>query len=251
MEKDERMLIAMAEDKYRQCERRNMITHTAFLDVHQITVLDGLFRGRGAAYAFNGGYEDAERRMLFFFPDEVRELDEDELPISVLRVSAPKGSRPLSHRDYLGSMMSLGIDREVTGDILAGEGGADILVMSDMAEYLMNNFTAAGRVSLSARIVPLSQLDAGIVKTETFSDTLASLRLDSAVASAFRVSRGTAAEAVRQGLVYLNNRQVFKPDAPVDEGDRMTFRGKGKAVIKEIGGRSRKDRTYVTFEKYV
>lgn len=96
---------------------------------------------------------------------------------------------------------------------------------------------------MSELIVP--EIDRKIV-----TDTVASLRLDNIVASAFGLSRGRAAEAIKGGIVFVNHVEVIKADAAVSEGDQITLRGKGKARLAEIGGRSRKDRIYVQIERY-
>ena len=79
---------------------------------------------------------------------------------------------------------------------------------------------------------------------------MASLRLDNIVASAFALSRAKAAEAIRRGVVSVNSMEALKVDQEIGEGDRIVLRGKGKAVLAEVGGKSRKDRTIITFNMY-
>ena len=76
------------------------------------------------------------------------------------------------------------------------------------------------------------------------------MRLDNVIASAFGLSRGKAAEAIGRGIVFVNHVEVTKADFQLKEGDKLTLRGKGKARLSEIGGKSRKDRQYITLEKY-
>jgi RNA-binding protein YlmH len=82
-------------------------------------------------------------------------------------------------------------------------------------------------------------------------DTVASLRLDNVIASAFSLSRAKAAEAIRSGIVFVNSIQSEKPDMQVDEGAKLVLRGKGKAYLRVVGGRTRKDRLFVEIEKFV
>ena len=86
---------------------------------------------------------------------------------------------------------------------------------------------------------------------ETVKDTVASLRLDNVIASAFRLSRAKAAEAIRSGLVFVNSMESEKPDMQVEEGSKLVLRGKGKAYLREVGGRTRKDRTYIVIERFM
>ena len=198
-------------------------------------------------------YEDAERRVLVFLPDYLEKTDipGQFQPLSALRVSLPRGAQKLSHRDYLGALLGLGVERSVIGDILVRDDGADIFVLADMADFFVRNFDKAGRMNLQTAEINIDSVRPAYVNVTEVSDTVASLRLDNLVSSAFRLSRGGAQEAVRQGLVSVNGRQCLKPDLTVDEGDRIVLRGKGKVVLKEIGGRSRKDRIIVTLEKYM
>jgi len=222
-----------------------MPVHTGFLTPAELNFAEGVCRSEGITYLFDGGYEDAERRICVLFPQD----DGDGRPVSqalcVLSLTVPKGGRPLTHRDYLGSLLGLGVERSVIGDILVRENGADVIILRDMAELFLSQLSSVGRSSVSAEMKELQELDTGSRQGDEYTDTVASLRLDSVAASAFRLARGKAQDAVRQGLVSVNGRQVLKPDMEVSEGDRISFRGRGKAVLSEVGGRSRKDRIVI------
>ena len=206
-------------------------------------VCRGLCAGSDVEWSLEGGYEDAERRICVLRP---RDPWGGDGPICVLRISIPKGSPKLTHRDYLGSLLGLGIERHVTGDILVREDGADAVVLSDMAEYIAQNLTSVGRASVSCEVLDISQLIVGQQLTKEIKDTVASLRLDSVCASAFRTARGKAQDAIKAGLVSVNGRQCLKPDTELSEGDRISCRGKGRALLAEVGGRTRKDRITIT-----
>ena len=168
----------------------------------------------------------------------------------MIRAVKADGSRELTHRDNQGSLVGLGIRRELLGDILVREDGADIIALADIAEFILMNYYKAGRTNLSLSQHTISELIVPQQKRTTITDTVASLRLDSVIASAFGLSRGKAAEAIGRGIVFVNHVEVTKPDFQVSEGDKLTLRGKGKACLLEVGGRSRKDRQYITIEKY-
>ena len=172
------------------------------------------------------------------------------LGLSLLRLTQ-KGQQTLSHRDYLGALTGLGVKREIAGDILVRENGADLIVLSEMADYLAANFEQAGRVTLTARKLLLSDLILPEGRREEFRDTVASLRLDNLVAAAFSISRSDAAEAIQRGLVSVNSLILQKPDAPVREGDRIVSRGKGKVLLAQVGGTTKKGRISVTLERFV
>jgi RNA-binding protein YlmH len=249
VEKDEKLLLAFAEDKARQCERNSILTHTGFLSLAEQSLLEASFPGG----CFWGGYEDAERKILLFLPEWLAELpvSGEDCPLVLLRVNLSKGSPKLTHRDYLGSLLALGIERSVVGDIVVHEDGADILVLREMAEFLHRDYTQAGRAMLKTEVLDAGALRPAEYRVVEKRDTVASLRLDCVLASMFSLSRGSAQEAVRQGLVAVNGRLAAKPDSLLEEGDRISLRGKGKAVLKEVGGKSRKDRDCIVFARYL
>ena len=273
--KEDDLLIAIIEDRIQQTQDRYMITSTGFLDMHQKKVALDYCRSHripdalqakapsDVRYLFYGGYDEAERCILCFLPEYVQMADasmdtaqEHAIPaevrdmLSVIRVTTPKGGRALTHRDYLGSLLSLGIDREVTGDILVRQDGADIIALQEMADFIELNYRKAAHQNLSAAIIPIDQLDPGIIDFKEQSDTVASLRLDNIVASAFHLSRAKAAEAIRAGLVSVNSMEALKTDMLIEEKDKIVLRGKGKVILSEIGGTTRKDRTFVTYTVY-
>ena len=247
MEKEEKLLLASAEDKARRRDNKNILTHTGFLSMAEQAALEQAHPGG----IFFGGFADAERRMLVFLPDWLDDVPEEDGPVRVLRVSLPKGTPKLTHRDYLGSLLALGVERAVIGDILVREDGADILTISDMADYLAQHYVQAGRASLHAEALPLRELRTPVYEVKEVRDTVASLRLDSVLASMFSLSRGHAQEAIRQGLAAVNGRQILKPDHFLSEGDKVSLRGKGKAVLTRVGGKSRKDRDCIVYQKFL
>ena len=239
---------AALEDKLRQCEERSMLTSTAFLDPAQCAAAERLFSH--AKHLLYGGYDDAERRVMVFLPDYFDALPAEDDPLALLRVSIPKGSRELTHRDYLGSILALGVDRSVVGDILVRPDGADIIVLAGMADYFLSNYVQAGRTSLSVSRQPISELLFSETVIKSKKDTVASLRLDNIVSSAFDLSRAKAQEAIKGGLVFADSLQCCKPDAAVREGEKIVLRGKGKAILSEIGKTTRKDRIFITLDLY-
>lgn len=246
--KEDKYLIADVLDKINQCESKYMEVHTGFLDGHQQKIIKEINpRGIDIKTFFYGGYDDAERQIFLCLPDYMQVCDTKI--ISILRVCIPcKNS--LTHRDYLGSLLGLGIKRDVIGDILVYDDGADIIILSEMEEFVLSNLTRIGRVEINTEIKDIGELIIPDVKSYTVNDTVASLRLDVIVASAFGISRVKAVEAIKRGIVFLNNVEVNKIDKSIDENDKITLRGKGKVILKNIGGKSRKDRIYVTYEKF-
>jgi len=247
---EDKIILGQAEDKISQCVERYMATNTNFMDPHQQSVVRGFtgHRDFGCALEYYGGYDDAERVVLLCLPDY--ETMESADPLSVIRAKATQGGRVLTHRDYLGSLTGLGIKREMIGDILVRDDGADIIVLTEIADYIMTTYAKAGRVDLSVEEKTIAELIVPDRHLTEVSDTVASLRLDNIVASAFGISRSKAVQAIKQGLIFVNHMEATKVDMSVNKGDLIVMRHKGRVNIAEAGGNSRKGRVYITFEKY-
>lgn len=237
---EERVLLGHILDKYDQCRQRNLPTNTAFLSPAEAQGARDLLRAAAIheGFALLGGYEGAERRMLFFLPDWQEEADASDA-MAFLRAAWHESEHP-THRDLLGSLMALGVERETLGDILVSEGSADLIVSAGVAQYLLDNWTGAGRTALRLTAIGADALRVPEQKVKEIRDTVATLRLDAVTAAGFSVSRGKAAELIAAGRVQKNYREVTKGDASVAQGDVISARGLGKFEVAEVGGLSKK-----------
>lgn len=242
-------------DKIRRTENTYMLTRTNFLNLSERSLAYAICRENGAKPFFWGGFPEAERTVLFLLPDYMEAdenfPEEEDNPLCLLHCKTPSGAKNLTHRDYLGSLLALGIEREVIGDILVGENGADIIILKTIADYLLANYEKAGHIPLKCEIQPITSLVPPEQKTVTVRESVASIRLDSIISAVFGFSRTTACENIAKGLVFVNDTQASKPDAKLNIGDKLVVRGFGKAYFKEIGGTTRKGRLSILFEKYI
>lgn len=251
---EERLLLARALDKLELARRRNIPAHTGFLSPQERVAVEALLNAAGRPrHLFFGGYDGAERTICVFLPDWQEPEDfwaGEDCPVRALRCSFPGGSG-LTHRDFLGSILGLGLDREKVGDLLVGEGTCDLVLLEEVADFLLLHLEQAGRVRLKTAPIPLSRLEAPQVQVRQVRDTVSSLRLDAVAASGFSLARGKAADLISSGRVQLNHRECVKPDRAVAEGDVISCRGLGKCVVKEVGGPSKKGRIMLVLERYV
>ncbi len=250
---EERVLLSRVLDKLELARTRNVPSHTGFLSPQERVSVEALLNASGhPRHLFFGGFEGAERCICAFLPDWQEPeavLAGEECPIRALR--AVYTGPALSHRDFLGAVLGLGLDREKVGDLLVGEGRCDLLVLADMQEFLLLHLDQAGRARLNVSPIALSQLSPPAVQVKTIRDTVSSLRLDAVAGSGFSVSRGKAADLICSGRVQLNHRDCLKPDRAVVQGDVLTCRGLGKCVVREVGGPSKKGRIMLVLERYV
>ena len=248
---EDRLLLAKLWDKINAGLRRNIVANTCFLSPRELEMAHFLFGDLPGLHAF-GGYEEAERKMLIYLPDY---LDEDALmaedsPVVCLRATFFQGDSP-SHRDFLGALMGAGIGRETVGDICVGKGSCDFFVTEEIAPYIEQSFTSAGRTHLRIQRIPLTEAAIPEPEVKEMKDTLASLRLDSVIASGFRIGRSLASQYVASGKAAIDGLPCEKPDKAVPEGAKISVRGLGKIKLVSVNGRTKKDRISVTIHKYI
>ena len=202
-------------------------------------------REAGVSVAFDGGWPEAERVQPCFYP-----ADEEPLFTGVwmeARWNAKFAS--VDHRALLGSLMALGMDRAFLGDIIAQEDRAYLYVLPEMAARLPMEWNQAGRATLT-----VTGLDAPPAieppKGSLLKDTVASLRLDSVLASGMKLSRARAAEIIRQGSVMVDHLPEERVDRLLAAGQLLSIRGFGRVRLVEVGSPTRKDRLPVTLEVF-
>jgi len=219
-----------------------------FLDESEAAVCEDLLeREREASFLFWGGYEEAERKLLGFFPDYL-EPDPTLFPLVPLTFTFREEDR-LSHRDFLGSFMALGVERDVVGDILVGKGRCVAFVRREMEEYFLQNLRKIGRtgvrvVSGAEEPLPLER------EFLEMSGVVASRRLDCLAAFLCRTSREKAAAMITSGLVMRNHREILSVSERVEEGDILSVRKQGKFIIDRLGPLTSKGRLSVQCRKY-
>lgn len=248
---EDRMLLAKLWDKINAGIRKNIPANTCFLSPRELEMAKYLF-GEPDGLCIFGGYPDAERTMLVYLPEYLEEssLYEEDSPIVCLRATFYQGDSP-SHRDFLGALMDAGIGRETVGDICVDKSSCDFFVTAEIAPYILQNFTSAGRVKLHLEQIPLAQAKIPDPEVKEIKDTLASLRLDSVISSGFRIGRSLAAQHISAGKAAIDGLPCEKPDKAVSEGAKISVRGLGKIKLAAVNGRTKKDRISVVIHRYV
>jgi len=242
-------LLRRADELWRRSVDRAIVAHTNFLTPAEQYALERLPHLR-PALCLSGGGADCERRVAFFLPDylSAAEFDPQEY-LTAFHIRCRFASP--GHRDVLGSLLGLGLARWSIGDIYNQGEDAWFFCLSSVAGYIAADLTKIGRNGAQVQEIPLNQVPVPKRVREELVFTVNGLRLDAILAGTFKLSRTQAAEVIEAGAVSLNYTICEKPAAPVEPGDVFSLRGYGKACLKEIGGKSKKDRTHITVEQYV
>ena len=162
-------------------------------------------------------------------------------------------AQPPAHRDCLGAILGLAVERSCIGDLIPSpdEHCIYVAVLQEMAGVLCRELRQAGRVSVRTTLCEEGKAVLPMrppPKLQTAS--VASLRLDAVLAAFLNCSRSQAEEYVRTGHVEINHIPQEKAGTPVYEQDLFTVRGKGRFRLEKLGGKSRKDRQWIEYYQY-
>ena len=249
---DEKLIISKVIDRINLCIKRHEMTFTDFLNPTETAFVYDLIKGiTDVNFMIFGGSDECERNMIGFSP-EYMEISESDFPIMAIKVKRNiKFSSELSHRDYLGSMLGMGIERDKTGDIFIFDEYTILFVSESISDYIGTNLTKVGRTSVKTEVLPISNVDMPKKNIVEKRSTVSSMRLDAIIGSALNMSRGKAQDYIKAMKVNVNWSLVSSTSHIVKEGDMISVRGKGRFKIGEEGRMTKKDRMGVTFLMYV
>lgn len=256
MQSEEKLIIARLMDKVKISKTRNKIVHTEFLTIYEKDIIQKeLNKMKFKNYLFFGGYGEAEAQLLIIYPEKFdKEIVDKNLNsiIKAIKIKLPKELEgKYNHRDYLGSVMKTGLNRNRIGDIIVHECEAYILVLEENSMYIAEFLQGMTRFSKSKiEIVDFQDIR---IKPQEFEErkiTTSSMRIDNIVSEIIKLSRSRTTELLIQEKVFINSKVETKPSKLVQEGDIIAVRGKGKFLIENVIGDNKKGKNVVLVKKY-
>ena len=250
MEKEEQLFRKRIQELADLCFRRDVPVNTDFLNLSEQTIFQNISGTLPPVrYVLSGGFESSERKVVCFLPSYEEELLDP--PYDCLKVSPVnrKCAEELYHRDYLGAIMNLGIERSMLGDIVIKDGDAYVFVLKKMSQYLLDSLTTIRHTTISVSLIDEPD---EILKPEfeEIGGTVSSIRLDSIVALCGRLSRTKASAYIESEKVFINGQMVSQVSRTLKDGEIISIRGIGKFKYAGSGGQTKKGRTSVTLLKY-
>lgn len=228
---------------------RGRPVRTPFLDPREQAIVEALVGRNGELQSpSDGGYQGAERRRCWIAPRWIPPKEE-AFGLSFLSIRTKGRSGELSHRDVLGSLLGLGIKREMVGDILILPERCFAIVAEEIAEYVLLHLTRIGSKSVSIELCDRNGLVLPERQTKQWTVSVASLRVDALVSSVFRLSRAKASEAIRSGKCRINWQVTEDPSRLLEEGDTVSLRGWGRFRVDVVEGKTKKGRVRVRVEQ--
>lgn len=225
---------------------RGMVQLTSFCTPSELVQADISAKQEGVFLKTWGGVIDAERRIAAFCPFVE---DNPSWPIVTVQFVWNPKFGTIQHRDVLGSLMALGMDREKFGDIFITDVTAYAIMHKDIAMYVVDSIEKVGNITVSAKL--LNEMPTLAVSTgEPMRCTVASLRLDVLLSAAFRLSRTRAQELIAAGKVQVDHCVTLHSDAIIKESMILSVRGLGRCKLMEIVGKTKKDRISVMLTRF-
>ncbi len=232
---------------FNRSKNRGIYFYSDFLNTYEQTILYSEIK---YGYTLYGGYEDAERKIACF--GDERDMGYPPAPpISIICIEplSAKFSDQLTHRDFLGSLIGLGIKRETLGDIIIKDNVGYLFCLENISKYIIDNLTKVKHTSVSCTLCDNLPQDA-------FPDPVpkmiivASLRLDGIISAVYNMSRSKSSALIDGEKVFINGKLTTGNSTPLKEGDTISVRGHGRFRFKEIFGDTRKGRTRIVCDVY-
>ncbi|MCI8637964.1 MAG: RNA-binding protein [Coprococcus sp.] len=258
MEKDEilfrKRLIELSDHAY----HRGTVSFTDFLNLNELNILHTTPKEMFAVpYRTFGGYALSERQMAAFLPDAFSLYQEEEeilssYPIEAVKIIPlnEKFADNLSHRDYLGALLHLGVDRSKLGDILIQDKEATVFVCKHMAEFLTEELTRVRHTIVQVKKTDIRDFHYE-PKIEEIKGTVASVRIDALLSLAYSTSRSKLIPLIEGGRVYVNGKLITGNGYRVKEDDIVSVRGMGRFQYKGVLSETKKGRCFVSLYKYI
>lgn len=246
MEKEELFLRNKFLDLARNAYFKNIVTYSMFLNLNEQTIFETIQKDLpNIRHVMFGGYSEAERKIVCFYCDNIPEFDMLEY-IKISPVNK-KFADELTHRDFLGALMNLGIERHMVGDICIADNTAHIVTFKSMSETIISELTTVKHTKVVLERESADELKA-VNRVECKKINISSERLDSIIGSIYNISRSKVNLYIDAGKVFINSKQCFSHSSKIKSGDIITVRGLGRAKFLGISALSKKGRLFAETE---
>ena len=251
MDRDEELFIKRIKELAYQADTRGHTTLTGFLNLNEYNLfLNHLKELPNTSYNFWGGYEGADRKRLAFYQTEDILADEYNISIIKIRPNNAKFADNLTHRDFLGALVNLGIDRSKLGDILIKDNIGYLFSEGTISSYIVDSLTKIKHTNVTCIPLQLEEIDI-TPSYQEIKGTISSNRLDAILALALRSSRSSITGLIAGGKVFINSRLVTQNSTILRENDIISVRGHGKYIYCGITSQTKKGRLCATILQYI
>lgn len=243
---EDRIFLSHMLDLKEKSEKTQRIMYSSFLTPGQKILAEGRLSSL-CDMRFSGGFKDAERVMAAFVPNE---WDEEDYPFCGLEIKN-LGKRELTHRDYLGSILRLGISRSLVGDIAVSEDGATVVISRDIADFILMNLSKVGSSGVRLGLLEKERVGDIVRNFKVSSVTVSSMRFDCVLSAATGKSRSAVSSLISEGIAEVNYTAEKNTSRLIKSGDVISLRGFGKFIAETDLATTKKGRIHVNIRKYI
>ncbi len=254
---DDRLLLeSRIKELDKLCYQRDILKTTGFLSIEEQAVYNSLSKAGLMTAASQrdlvSGHEYGDRAVLFFIPKYMDKEEAVRGKLALVRIEPvnSKFSDDLNHRDYLGALMNLGIERNLIGDILTDGNMAYVFCLRDISDYILSELFRVKHTSVSCTLAELSECSIE-PRFEELNVNVASERLDAIISSVWNLSRTISAGLIQKEAVTVDGKCITQTGNTLKDGERISVRGYGKFIYCGIDRSTKKGRLYVKIKKFV
>lgn len=235
-------------DKLEIVLKRHILQYTDFLNPYQRELAYSILnRFEEVSYKELGGVDKGERKIILIYPSY---FSSDDLinPLDALKISGDLSE--LTHKDFLGSILGLGIDRGKVGDIFIHDGYTQVVVLNEISKYIFYNLNKIGKTNVDVDFIPYDELESGKDIFKRRNITVSSLRLDVVISGVLNLSRNKSLKIIQNKKVKVNWKPIYKSHYELNKGDIISVRGYGRFILDNILGISKKGKVKMYIKVY-
>ena len=232
-------------DKANSCLKNYEVKYTDFLNPFEIKNAIGILNSfDDIKYSVDGGYDNAERKVIFIYPYYM-EYEDIECPLEIVQVEGNFKFKEISHKDYLGAILNLGIVREKIGDIIIHDNFCQVVVTSGICDFLTINLNKVSRNKVIVKKISRDDIIPNSPNYKDISFTVSSQRLDCIISGLYNISRQDSLKYINGERVHVNYEKITSPSKEVEDNSLISVRGKGRSIIINVGEITKKGRIKV------
>lgn len=232
-------------DKANSCLKHFDVKCTDFLNPYEIKNAVAILNSfNDIKYSMDGGYNDSERKVVFIYPYYM-EYEDIKYSLEIIQIEGNFKFKEISHKDYLGAILNLGIAREKIGDIIIHDNFCQVIVDNSICDYLILNLNKVSRNKVSVNKISRDDIIPSSPNYKDISFTVSSQRLDCIISGLYNISRQDSLKYINGERVYINYEKITSPSKEVEDNSLISVRGKGRSIIVNVGEVTKKGRIKV------
>ena len=232
-------------DKANGCLKNYDVRYSDFLNPFEVENAKAILNSdTNLKYSVDGGYDESERKIVFIYPFYMEYEDINDT-LRFIQIEGNFKFKSISHKDYLGSLLSLGIKREKIGDILIHDNFCQVIVSEDICDFIVINLEKVSRNNVKVKEIPVKDIARSELHFKEISFTVSSLRIDSIISGVYNLSRNESVKLINNEKVQINYEKITSCSKEIKSGCLISVRGKGRSQITNIGDLTKKGKIKV------